>query len=66
MTEKEIAELNQENDRLNRTNTILLNALVKLIGEYNAMLAAISRHSANIKTIVDALNRPSNARNLKN
>lgn len=57
MTEKdkEINELRRENDRLNKTNTVLLNALTSLIGEYNKMLAAISKHSATIKDIVDGL-----------
>ena len=65
MTEKdkEINELRRENDRLNKTNTVLLNALVEIINEYNAMLKTLSEHSTRIKQAVNRLNRPNNARN---
>ena len=65
MTEKdkEINELRRENDRLNKTNAVLLNALVEIINEYNAMLKALSDHSIKIKQVINVLNRPNNARN---
>ena len=55
MTEKdkEINELRRKNDKLNKTNTVLLNMLMNVLTEYNAMLADITGHSANIKKITD-------------
>ena len=59
MTEKdkEINELRRENDRIKKTNAVLLNAFMKMIGEYNQMLSAVSRHSENIKAILAVMGK---------
>ena len=61
--DKEINELRRENDQLKKANSALSYTYMRLVSEYSKMLQAIEHHSEVIKSIIDGLNRPNDARN---